>query len=322
MARKINAVSPNESRLNGYFADPERRNTSNFRGISYEDERRAHANEIYESGTKWVNEQLQSGGGSGGGGGGADLLDENGIIKQEYFPKGFPYKSGEDNAVILPSTTLELDPDNGAFYIPNALEFVTGQEYVVKFENLGYEFTTVCQEMPENTDGAKWVLGDSGLLSGSATTGEPFAMIVMDPELAPQAGLGAMLMFLGDSTTLTVSIAGFKGTFNKIDNEYIETEPETVVVELIKSGMEWKYSHTPEQILTLARNHKPVQICYTENEYANSWMTFYLCSYGQNEVNFTNVVFAGDVTVYGIRVVDNSSPAIWFTLTSTIIATT
>ena len=101
---------------------------------------------------------------------GSDLLDENGIIKQEYFPKGFPYKSGEDNAVILPSTTLELNPDAEAFIIPDALEFVTGQKYVVKFENLGVEFTTVCQEFPENNDGAKWVLGDSGLLSGAVTT--------------------------------------------------------------------------------------------------------------------------------------------------------
>ena len=99
MARKINAVSPNESRLNGYFADSERRNTSNFRGISYEDERRAHANEIYESGTKWVNEQLQSGGGSGGGGG---VSSWNDLTDKPFY---------EEISVIAEAENVYLNPE-------------------------------------------------------------------------------------------------------------------------------------------------------------------------------------------------------------------
>lgn len=254
------------------------------------------------------------------GGGGADLLDENGIIKQEYFPKGFPYKSGED-AVILPSTTLELNPDAGAFIIPDALEFVTGQKYVVKFENLGVEFTTVCQEAPENSDGLKWILGDSGLLDGASTTGEPFVMLVVDPALASDVGLGAMLMFAGDSTTLTFSVAGFVGKFSKIDNEYIETEPDTVVVKLKNEGVDsWQSSHTPEQILTLVQNRKPVQIHYTENESSGQWDVFYLSGHGGTTASFTSISFPGgsDVEVIGL-IVDNGGTTDKFRLSRAYI---
>jgi hypothetical protein len=105
------------------------------------------------------------------GGGGADLLDENGIIKQEYLPEGFPYRSIAD-PVILPSTTLTADPDSGTYTIPdtiNTIALSADVKCVVKFEVRGYvlKFEVTPQEVPENDQGFKWALGNTGLLDGS-----------------------------------------------------------------------------------------------------------------------------------------------------------
>ena len=43
--------------------------------------------------------------GGGDGGSGADLLNENGVIKQEHFPEGYPYPL-DGVGEIFPETTL------------------------------------------------------------------------------------------------------------------------------------------------------------------------------------------------------------------------
>lgn len=248
------------------------------------------------------------------GGSGAAILDGNGIIRQEYLPDGFPYKSGKENSVILPSTTLALS-EEGYFIIPEALEFADGQEYVVKFENLGLEYATVCREPGGGEfDGAKWVLGDPGLLDGKATTGEPFVMIILTPELAAEVGVSGMLMYFGDATTLTVSITGFAGVFNRIDESYLpERESDTVVVSAVGSygkGFE-KCSHTYEQIDALVRQGKNVVLDVQPSEHNNSRDRYHLISWGFTSVAFSRVDASGEEAINAERIDIYSDRVTW-----------
>ena len=61
---------------------------------------------------------------------GSDLLDENGILKQEYFPEGFPYGSLQ-KVTVMPETVLTRDPDSQLYIIPNVLELTQGRQYTV-----------------------------------------------------------------------------------------------------------------------------------------------------------------------------------------------
>ena len=118
---------------------------------------------------------------------------------------------------VLPTTELILNEDMGAFVIPNALELTSGNEYVVKFD--GVEFTTLCQDAPENEDGVKWMLGDIGMMDGTPVTGEPFVILVLSPEVASEIGMGALIMFVG--TASTISIDGYEEIVHTIDPKFL-----------------------------------------------------------------------------------------------------
>lgn len=118
---------------------------------------------------------------------------------------------------VLPTTELILNEDMGAFVIPNALELTSGNEYVVKFD--GVEFTTLCQDAPENEDGVKWMLGDIGMMDGTPVTGEPFVILVLSPEVASEIGMGALIMFGG--TASTISIDGYEEIVHTIDPKFL-----------------------------------------------------------------------------------------------------
>ena len=64
-------------------------------------------------------------------GAGSGLLNENGIIKKEYFPEGFPYGSLQ-KVTVMPETVLTRDPDSQLSTIPNVLELTQGRQYTVK----------------------------------------------------------------------------------------------------------------------------------------------------------------------------------------------
>lgn len=194
---------------------------------------------------------------------GSDLLDEYGILKQEYLPEGFPYKSGED-VVIMPSTTLTADPESGAFAITevvNTSELFDGMRCVVTFEGIG-AYETICRELPpENEMGLQFALGNLAYLGLGDDTGEPFCVALMAPEMAAEMGFaGVMSAPLLAVESLTVSISGFKGTFATIDPGYVENALILVkVVGSLESG-DLTASHTAEEIERLLKKGKVVML--------------------------------------------------------------
>lgn len=204
---------------------------------------------------------------------GSDLLDENGILKQEYLPEGFPYKSGED-VEILPSTTLTADPESGVFTIPNTINtsgLSVDSKCVVRFEVAGeaFEYEVTAKEAPENGDGLKWVLGNMGLLVDEAEdTGEPFLIAILTPEAAAETGAGGMMAYGFPVESLTVSISGFKGTFATIDPGYLPAGHETIIVETSgEFGAEdFTATHTAKQIQLLLNKGKNVVIDYRKDD--------------------------------------------------------
>jgi hypothetical protein len=205
---------------------------------------------------------------------GSDLLDENGILKQEYLPEGFPYKSGED-VVIMPSTTLTADPESGAFAVPevvNRSELFDGMRCVVTLEGIG-AYETICREFPtENEMGLQFALGNLAYLGLGDDTGEPFVLGISPPEMAAEMGFaGVMVAPLLAAESLTVSISGFKGTFATIDPGYLPTV-ETVIVKVAGDieNDDYTTSHTTKEVDSLLRLGKVVMVEYrtTANELA------------------------------------------------------
>lgn len=193
---------------------------------------------------------------------GSDLLDENGILKQEYFPEGFPYGSLQ-KVTVMPETVLTRDPDSQLYIIPNVLELTQGRQYTVKLsmsvegETYEYYFPTVCREAPENDQGFKWVLGNTILLDDEAEdTGEPFLMLLLAPEVAAEAGIGGMMGFTLSLESVTVTITALPANFSFIDPGYVENAVILVkVVGDINSG-DFTSSHTPQEMDALLRNGK------------------------------------------------------------------
>jgi hypothetical protein len=238
---------------------------------------------------------------------GSDLLDENGILKQEYFPEGFPYKSGED-VEILPGTTLTADPESGAFAIPevvNTSELFDGMRCVVTFEGIG-AYETICRGFPpENEMGLQFALGNMAYLGLGDDTGEPFALGIMLPEMAAEMGFaGVMSAPLLAAESLTVSISGFKGTFATIDPGYIEHG--TVLVRVIGdiSSGDFTASHTGKEIDKLLNDGKVVVLEHMKS--ADSILrTVYTLSSRQKgvAVEFRNMdVFTDHIEVNDINV--------------------
>ena len=217
MARKINAVSPNESRLNGYFADPERSNTSNFRGISYEDERRADANEIYESGTKWVNEQLESGGGSGGGAQpdwNAAEGEPGHILNRTHY-----YKIVEDENAVLNNLVAA---DEGVYlYLGDPVVFIPGREYSIRYAGATYNCVGIDPAAIGAAVDGGCLFGNIGAITGGDDTGEPFVILSYGRKMADMGGASMMIMDMSGSTLATVIIGGPKRVREKIAPEWL-----------------------------------------------------------------------------------------------------
>ncbi len=159
-----------------------------------------------------------------GGGSGADLLNADGIIKQQYFPAGYPYsQTGED--YILPETAVTLNEDGEAI-LTDSLGLVEGQTYSVNWNGTDYECDCVKVEMAENGDGVADIqmgvgLGNIGFMTGGDDTGEPFVIIDVLPELAAALGAAALVQALDGSTSVTLSITGITEVTNPIAQKYL-----------------------------------------------------------------------------------------------------
>ena len=171
-------------------------------------------NKQYPS-AKAVYDYIQNNSG-GGGGSGADLLNAEGIIKQQYFPEGYPYSEiGE--GIVLPETTITPD-ENGEAALTDALGLVEGQTYTVNWNGTDYE--CLCGNF--DLEGVLFcVLGNLGAMTGGADTGEPFIILEAPPEIAAQVGATAIVYAIDGSTTVTLSITGITEVTTPIAQKFL-----------------------------------------------------------------------------------------------------
>lgn len=192
-------------------------------------------------------------------GAGSGLLNEQGIIKKEYFPEGFPYGSLQ-KVTVMPETTLYRDASSGRFYIPKGMELSAGMECVIRFTVPGMdyemEYKSVCRELPANKLGGKWGLGNLSIMGMGEDTGEPFAIGALPMEMVQAAGMGGMMVSTLSLESVTVTITALPANFSFIDPGYVENALILVkVVGDINSG-DFTSSHTPQEMDALLRNGK------------------------------------------------------------------
>lgn len=234
---------------------------------------------------------------SSGGGSGADLLNENGIIKQEYLPKGFPYKSGKD-AVIMEATKLEYDADAGGIvYKDKYIKLLPGEEYIVSWN--GVEYTSTAVDGSGLGEGIECGLGNVGALTGGEPTSDPFVIFTTTEELGAMMGFFAMVLPLDDSTTVDISITGFVGDLQKIDEQYLpEQESDTVVVKVVGSYPTVNtWSHTTEDVEALLEAGKTVRLEVAANSTVLDRKIYHLNSYGSGAPVFYYVNANSDETL-------------------------
>ncbi len=181
------------------------------------------AGTVKVGGTKWNDGEevaLKSDLANLGGGGGPNVLNPDGIIKQDHLPAGFPYSSFAD---ILPGTTVGIDEGQGL--IMDAFTLAVGGEYTVTWNGTEY----ICMGQAFSVEGVPAVaLGNVGAMTGEDLTDEPFLIINFDAETAAVLGAYAMFLALDGSETVTLAISGT--LIQKIDSVYL---PKTGVANIL-----------------------------------------------------------------------------------------
>lgn len=141
----------------------------------------------------------------GSGGSGADLLNEDGVLKQSVLPEGYPYSTV---AEVLPETTPIYS--DGTFIFSEGATILDGGTYIVNWNDM--EYTVIASIIYENNNIPVGVLGNFSALDGAGDTGEPFVIMLVPPEYVEEAGFGGMAIDLDRSESVTVSIKGYCAT--------------------------------------------------------------------------------------------------------------
>ena len=158
-------------------------------------------------------------GGGGSSGGGADLLNADGVIKQEHLPEGYPYKTVEEG-YFLEECQPTFVEEAGMFAITEPVPSLTaGDTYTVTWNGTEYNCVALSYTADNIEIGA--ALGNVGAVEGGESTGEPFALILVKPEMATEEGFYGQILPLDGSTSLTLSIKGEVATYHPISEKYL-----------------------------------------------------------------------------------------------------
>ena len=159
--------------------------------------------------------------GGSGGGSGVDVTASVGqtIVVEEVDANGKPTKwkaadfqakiCGSEVVEILPETTFEIDPDDGAAFLPE-LALEAGMEYTVNYN--GTEYVLTCEELTPGS--GVLALGNTPLILETGDNGVPFLIVLEEGEWVLGAFDGA--------ETVTLSIFGIKHT--PIPIEYLPND--------------------------------------------------------------------------------------------------
>lgn len=213
------------------------------------------------------------GGGSGSGGTGGAQPDLNAAPGEPGHVLHRTHYTEIVEGEILPETTVEINPDEGAgVLLWPVLELEVGEEYTVTWN--GVEYKTVGVDGAALGEGGV-VLGNFGQLTGEGDTGEPFVLMAAPPEMVADIGFAIMVAPLDGSASATVSIYGKTKIIHKLDSKYLpEGYPHVSVTQGEAMG-DTRYS-VDEESGTAFLNNTPKII--TGGEYTVTWRnTEYVC---------------------------------------------
>ena len=154
-----------------------------------------------------------------GSGGGTNVLNPDGIIKQEHLPAGFPYECTNIQN-LLTDVILSYDGDGvGDMPITDEFSLVVGNTYVVTWN--GVEYTCVSQEVDVGFGAPITAIGNFDLATEAGDTGEPFLIASFPAEFVPELGFYGVATPLDNSTSATLSIKGVVTTTERIHHKYL-----------------------------------------------------------------------------------------------------
>lgn len=232
-----------------------------------------------------------------GGGSGADLLNANGIIKQEVLPVGYPYA---ESGYLVPETTVEITGDGG--FIANTVKAAIGETYTVNWNGTEYSCECAGFDMDGLTIPA---VGDLGLMMGEEGTGEPFLVLLFTEEQVQLMGegIGVVVYAFDESTIATLSIMG--KTITKLDPKFL---PEGYPYEIKNAEI----VYVPEQVPNLEMDGmlsgniivpeagQTVTVTYCGTDYE--------CVVATGSMEGTDFVYCGNGAVLGLP--ESSEPFI------------
>jgi hypothetical protein len=214
--------------------------------------------------------------GGAGGGSGADLLNADGIIKQEVLPEGYPYVS--ESEILPEAAEWQFSEDLGGFITTGYFELSAEETYTVNWNGIPYP----CVAYLIDTG---FFLGNMGALGGD-DTGEPFALIVSSEAEVTASGVGAACIPLDNSVDFTVSVVGNKTV--ALEKKYLPKECSVVYFyELVENNDGIYINTTFDEIYNHYTNKDDVVLRY--NSY---WLRIQSASnYGSGYVHFCSVSF-------------------------------
>lgn len=152
-----------------------------------------------------------------------NLLNENKIIKQQYFPDGYPYSEiiqgyiWENKELTFESGENYGDPMTAALADP--LGLIIGETYAVTWQ--GQQYNVVCNQLILEGINIGSYIG-RGSYFGLEGSSEPFTIIDIDPAQKDLVGgVAALAMNYDDISSAIISIEGKTEIITKIDEKYL-----------------------------------------------------------------------------------------------------
>ena len=159
--------------------------------------------------------------------GGADWNAQEG--EAGYVQNRTHYKIDGQLETLIPETTaIAIDADNGQFGVVEQQTFPElGATYTVNWNGTTYELEAVGVDSDGLTAAG---FGNVGALTGGASTGEPFLILVIPAEAYEVTQAGALIWALDGSTEVTFSIYRDYTVIKKLDYDFMPKGYPTVKV--------------------------------------------------------------------------------------------
>ena len=156
--------------------------------------------------------------------------EQNDPTADDYIKNRPFYTDDSKKVVIAPNQQITFSDNNAILALSEIIEFVVGQSYKVKFDNVNY----TCVAWDFDGIGA---IGNQGFLGRPTNTGEPFIIIILKAE-----GVG-IIQSLTTTGTHTVEVTSAK--IVKIDKKYLPDDLITDLAPVATSGSYNDLTDTP-----------------------------------------------------------------------------